>query len=350
MARLSSIPRRVLNRLRYYEKTLVERFRLWQASRVLSGRPLVTLGDDQCCAVVLLKNGTYFLPELLRHHRAIGVAHFVVIDTGSTDGSQALLAGEADVTVIDSRLPVARYEVLMRALLPRRHVRGGWLLIVDTDEMFDPPPGCGGRIGPLLRYLGAQGHTALLAHCLDMFSDAPVSVSKGWSYAEALQRLTQYSLGALEPVAYHTPEFELHHFVKDNPTDGPQHFWRGGMRREVFGETPLLTRHNIIRNAPDIDVPRHVHGISGVSVSDVTASFRHYKFTGDYVARDRNQVAARVWNHGEDARRLKMYDEAGDFVIRSATQQTYRGVEALLDEGFIKTSERFQAFVKADRA
>lgn len=341
--------RRIAGALQRRYRDLAERWNLWRASRVLSGKAKVVLAGDECCAVILVKNGVYFLPELLAHHRAIGIRHFLAIDNGSTDGTQALLAVEPDVTVVENRLPVAEYEMLMRSILPRRHVRGGWFLVVDTDEMFDPPPGCGGQIGPLLRYLSAQGHTALLAHALDMFSDAPAVVTAGWSYAEALRRLTLYSLGGLERVDYHDPTFVLNSYLKDNPTDGPQHFWRGGMRRTVFGELPLLTRHNLVRNAPGVAPPGHVHAQSGVRVSDVTASFRHYKFTGDYIARDKAQVAARIWQHGEDARRLALYEAQGEFAISVPDQRTYRGVEALLDEGFIQTSAKFGEFLARDR-
>lgn len=337
--------RRIAGGLRRRAGDQAARRALRRASRVLSGRSAVQLADDECCAVVLLKNGVYFLPELLAHHRSIGVRHFLVIDNGSTDGTQGLLESERDVTVVENRLPVAEYEVLIRSLVPRDHVQGGWFLVVDSDEMFDPPPGCGGKIRPLLRYLEAQGHTSMLAHALDMFSDAPAAVTAGWSYPEALQNLTLHSLGGLERIAYHDPDFVLSYYLKHNPTDGSQHFWRGGVRREVFGETPLLTRHNLVRNAPGVALPGHVHALSGVHVSDVTASFRHYKFTGDYIARDRAQVAAKVWQHGEDARRVVLYDRPGGFAISSPTQKTYAGVEALLAEGFIQTSVKFQDFL-----
>lgn len=312
---------------------------------MLSGPDRVQLADDGCCAVVLMKDGAYFLKGLLAHHRAIGVTHFLVVDNGSTDGGPQQLANEPDVTVLENRLPVAEFEVLMRSLLPRRFVQGGWFLIVDTDEMFDPPPGCEGRIRPLLRYMLASGHTALLAHALDMFGDAKAEVTAQWSYSEAVERLCLYSLGQLDRIDYRDPDFELAYFLKDNRTDVAMHFWQGGMRREVFGENPLLTRHNIVQNLPGVAPPGHVHVVSNVVVADVTASFRHYKFTGDYIARDMQQVRKGVWRHGEDAKRVALYDQPGGFAITTPTQKRYRGVDALLEEGFLQTSDRFMDFV-----
>ena len=341
---------RVAHSLKWRVRAFGKQRALWRATSVRSGRHPVQLAEDECCAVTLLKNGAYFLPELLAHHRAIGVSHFLVIDNGSTDGTVELLAAEPDVTVIENRLPVAQYEVLLRSVLPRRFVRGGWFLTVDSDEMFDPPPGCGGSVRPLLRYLAENRYTALLAHALDMFSDAPAEVTAGWDYAEVLDRLCLYSLGHLARIDYRDPTFELCFFLKDNQTDAPMHFWQGGMRNEIFGERPLLTRHNIIRNAPGVGTHAHVHAVSDVRVADVTASFRHYKFSGDYMGRDRRQMAERVWLHGEDVRRVALYDRNEGFAITTPTQRVYRGVEALLDEGFIQTSPRFQAFVERERS
>lgn len=348
MTGLIGLPRRILGSVRWRWRNLVSRVRFRRATRLVSGNPRVRLADDECCAVLLMKDGAWYIPELLAHHRAIGVTHFLVIDNGSSDETQSLLAREPDVTVIENRLPVGEYEVLMRSRLPRRFVTGGWFLVVDSDEMFDPPPGCGGRIGPLLRYMDSEGQTAMLAHALDMFSREPATVTAGWSFAEAIARLDRYSLGQLQRIDYHDPGFPLYDYVKDNVLCGPQHFWRGGMRLEVFGEAPILTRHNLIRNAPGVAPPGHVHAVSKVRVSEVTAAFRHYKFAGDYIARDRKQVAARIWAHGEDAQRTKLYDRPGGFAIGTSTDREYLGSDDLLDAGFIQTSEKFRDFVSRD--
>lgn len=222
------IPRRILGSVRRRSRNLVDQVRVWRATRLVSGNPRVRLSDDECCAVMLMKDGAWYIPELLAHHRAIGVTHFLVIDNGSSDGTQSLLAGEPDVTVVENRLPAGEHEVLMRSRLPRRFVTGGWFLVVDSDEMFDPPPGCGGRVGPLLRYMESEGQTAMLAHALDMFSGEPATVTAGWTFAEAIERLDCYSLGQLQRIDYQDPGFVLHHYVKDNILYGPQHFWRGG--------------------------------------------------------------------------------------------------------------------------
>jgi hypothetical protein len=332
------------NRLR----TAKKRAALWRATTLLHGPNLVLLSDDECCVVTLVKNGAFYLPELLAHHRAIGAKHFLFIDNGSSDKTVELAASQRDVTLVENKLPVAEFEVLMRSLLPRRFVRGGWFVFVDSDEMYDPPPGCKGKIKPLLRYMNARGYTAALGHCLDMFSDEPANVTACWSYAEALRNCALYSLAKLQRIDYHDPGFYLSYFLKGNRTDAPLNYWRGGMRCEVFGEEPLLTRHNVVRNAPSIVPLSQVHTASGVYVADVTASFRHYKFAGDYIGRDRIQVSQRVWAHGEDTQRLARYDQKGTFSISTRSQQTYRGVAALAEEGFIQRSERFDVFLARD--
>jgi len=39
------------------------------------------------------------LPYFLDHYRKMGVAHFIIVDNGSTDGSAEFLAGKPDVSL-----------------------------------------------------------------------------------------------------------------------------------------------------------------------------------------------------------------------------------------------------------
>jgi hypothetical protein len=50
-------------------------------------------------AFLTVRNEALRLPSTRRHHRALGVDRFFVVDNGSTDGTLDLLANETDVHV-----------------------------------------------------------------------------------------------------------------------------------------------------------------------------------------------------------------------------------------------------------
>jgi hypothetical protein len=53
----------------------------------------------------VVRNEALRLPATLRHHCAIGVQRFFVLDNGSTDGTLDLLANEPDVDVFATADP-----------------------------------------------------------------------------------------------------------------------------------------------------------------------------------------------------------------------------------------------------
>lgn len=293
--------------------------------------------------VCLLRNGAYYLDALLRHHRSIGVSHFVFIDNGSEDDTVARLSAEPDVTVISNPLPVARYESLMRVNTARRCVRGGWFLFADSDELMEMPHGEGRSIRDYVRYCDRHGYTAVVGQCLDLVSDRPLSETREWSYERAIREFTLYSLASMDEFDYHSASIDYAWFLQPNRVSNPAIRFRfGGLRRELFGEYCGLTNHRLVKNSKDIWIYSHPHCSTYVTCADFTLLLRHYKFAGHYLQRELRQVSEKVWDHGEDVARLAVVND-GDFVFKARNMHRFTGTARLLEQGFLTGSAQFLA-------
>lgn len=282
------------------------------ASRYLSGPRKIKLKEDEVALVCMLKDGSYYLDELLDHHRGIGIGHFLFIDNGSEDDTVAKLAAQPDVTVISNRLPVRIYESLLRADIARRFIKGGWLLFVDSDELMDMPRGAGRSIQDYAGYCNEYGYDAVVGQCLDLFSPYPLAQTEGWSYRRSIPAFDCYSLRCIDEFDYHDRTVGFAWFLQSNTVSNPDIRLKfGGIRCELFGENCALTNHRMVKNARHIRLYSHPHCSSDVHCADFTLLLRHYKFAGCYIERERQQVRNRVWDHGEDRSRLAVLDDPG---------------------------------------
>ncbi|MDZ4134755.1 MAG: glycosyltransferase family 2 protein [Paracoccaceae bacterium] len=323
----------------------------WQvrrASHLQHGPARVTLGAGDCAVVSLMKDAEYFVDVFIRHHLALGAAHIVIIDNGSSDRTVEIARGFDQVTVVQNPLPARQYECRLRAGVARQVVSGGWLLFVDSDELFEVPC-AGARSAPLPRlisYLDQHGYTAMVTQMLDLFAPAPYAQTRAWPYPAAIDAMRSYSLNQITAVPYHDRDsIGFNWFLRGNICDNARVLLQsGGLRREIFGEACFLSKHSLVRNAPGIDPMPHPHCAAGVTVADVTGVLRHYKFSGAYLDRDRRSVEAGTWDHAEDRRRLERAGCRDDFAINCAEPQDYCGTETLVDQGFLTASPRYRAY------
>lgn len=314
------------------------------ASRHVSGPRRITLHDGEVALVCMLKNGSYYLDALLDHHRSIGVRNFLFIDNGSDDDTISRLSAHRDVTVISNKLPVAIYESSLRAQIARRVIRGGWFLFVDSDELVEMPNGEGRRISDYTGYCNDNGYDVVVGQVLDMFSAHPLSETVSWSYEESIKDFDRFSLRDIVEFDYHDEEnVAFSWFLKSNTVSNRDiRIKFGGIRREVFGEYCALTVHRLVKNDLRIGLYTHPHCSSNVRCADFTMLVRHFKFAGPYLARERQQLVDRTWQHGENQQRLAVIKDHA-FTITGKEERRYAGTSQLVIDGFLACSERFQS-------
>ena len=303
--------------------------------------------EGDVLAIVLVRNGSYYMDAFFEYYRALGIKHFAFIDNGSTDGTIDRIKSEPGTTLDQSVLPLAGYEDLLRQYPAQTYGRDRWCLYVDMDEVFDFEGRQQIGLPGLIKYLEGQGATALVGQMLEMFPKGPLNAVSDLSYANALDEFAYFDISAVRKLDYHSPEIPFAALLAGNtiPSQAIQ-FYFGGVRGKVFGENCCLTKHPLIYNGAEVTPAPHPHLSMGVRCADITGVIKHYKFAGDTAARDAASLASGDLAHGEDAARAAVLSKAPDVSLFSLEARRWNRVELLVRAGLLISSERYAAYIK----
>ena len=339
-------PLHILRRLRARRAERRRRARFAASLRHLHGPAALDTDPDDVIAIVLVRDGAYYLDAFLDHYRAIGIRHFAVIDNGSTDGTIDRLRAEPGVVIDQSTLPLAEYEDLLRAHPAQTYGADRWCLYVDMDEMLDFPGRTTHGIAALTGYMRARGQTAMVAQMLEMFPKAPLSQVADMPFDAVLRQFLYFDISTLDRHDYHSDAIPFSALLKDNAVTNPDiPFLFGGVRGKVFGEACCLTKHPLIFNGPQVTPAPHPHLSMGVVCSDMTVVLKHYKFAGNALARDAATLRSGAVDHGEDAARARVMRGSPDVSLFSLEARRWNRVELLYRAGFLQGSDAFDAFL-----
>lgn len=116
------------------------------------------------------------LPFFLDYYRKLGVAHFLIVDNESTDGSRDYLAGQPDVSLwtTEASYKRARFGMDWMNWLLYKYGTGHWCVTVDADE-FLVYPFCDTRpLQALTDWLSASSIKSFGTMMLDMYPKGPI--------------------------------------------------------------------------------------------------------------------------------------------------------------------------------
>ena len=85
------------------------RARFARSVQHLHGPAQLNTDPDDVIAIVLVRDGSYYLGAFFDHYRAMGITHFVFFDNGSTDDTIARIKAQPDTVIDHSPLPLAQY-------------------------------------------------------------------------------------------------------------------------------------------------------------------------------------------------------------------------------------------------
>lgn len=118
-----------------------------------------------------VRNEALRLPFFLKHYRDLGVSHFLIVDNGSNDGTDAYLKEQPDVSLWSTKgsYKDSHFGVDWMALLRIRFAHGHWCLTVDADEILIYPNWDTRPLRKLTDWLDRCSVPALGAMMLEMY-------------------------------------------------------------------------------------------------------------------------------------------------------------------------------------
>jgi hypothetical protein len=243
------------------------------AAKQVHGPAILDVGADQ--AVMLVTQWRLSdLSAFFAHYRGLGVEHFVFFGAHAPPEALERIKKEPCTIIVENGLHVAAPEDHVLRYLTEKYGENRWCLTVKTDELleFDGQVALG--LSGLIRYLNAQGASALMAHRLDMFP-------KG-----ALGQLAQMDLDKKVAECVY---FDFSNLRKLDDLTG--YIDANGDPASVY---PLVF------NRGDVVIPPAPSGPSGAHCADVTAALKSYS-SATQIGADRPEaqlfsLAARRWN------------------------------------------------------
>lgn len=326
--------------------------RLKTSLRQIHGPRQFDLGRDDVVVVALVKDGAFYLDAFFDHYRALGARHFVFIDNGSRDRTVARIKSEEGTVILRSTLLVKAYESEFRRQGAQSFARNHWVLYADVDELFEFEGRDALGLSGLVRYMTAQGYTALMAQMLDMFPRGSIQSYARANYAKAIAEYRYYDLTQIVRYDYDAYDaIAFSYFMRTNTTSNDDlKFMFGGVRKKLFGEMCCLTKHPLVF-VDDTTWPNpHPHVAGHVRVADFSAVIKHYKFTDDPFARDLQTLRHGTLTHGENKLRLEVIAATPDISFYSDAAQEWAGVDTLYEQGFLIRSPVFGRFVADEQA
>jgi glycosyltransferase involved in cell wall biosynthesis len=315
------------------------------AFRHISGPTFFELGEEEVVCVILGKDIEYYLPYLIAWHQGLGVGKFIYVDNASTDRSLDIAAEHENIIAVRCTAPYKAYQRHIRYYGASLFCRGGWRLVVDADELFDYPGSDRMPIEALTARLNRTGQTAVVSQMLDMVPRESLTALGPLGFEDSVARFCWYDLSAVQKLDYHDDNiYDLSWFFQKNEiTNEDIKVYTGGIRGLHFGERCLLTKHPLYKPGPGV-MPFHPHVTSGVRCAEFSGVLRHYKFAGDFIARETERVEKdNMYTHNEAELRVDKFTRDPDFKLYRDSCAQYGAVVDLLDNGFLVMSDTMRA-------
>ncbi|HMD60199.1 MAG TPA: glycosyltransferase family 2 protein [Opitutaceae bacterium] len=314
--------------------------RLRAEIRHIHGPRDIPCGPDELIVISVVRNGERYIDQYIEHHLSLGARHMVFLDNGSTDNTVRAASRHGRVTVLQSWLPYAKYENVMKTYLARRFSRHRWNLCCDIDELFDYPFSDRVSLAGLLSYLDARGFTAVVTQLLDLFSDCPLSRLNDDDATPLDVAYPYYDLSGLVATDYEWSRLS-NEAVK-------MHF--GGIRRILFGTENGLTKAALVFVRKDIRIFEGWHHAVNALVADFTCVLRHYPFTSAFYEKVREAAATGRYGELTTDEYRKYWGVLAanpDLSLYLPTARRYSGTDRLIEEGFLVVSPEFREWAQS---
>ncbi|MEM6371422.1 MAG: glycosyltransferase family 2 protein [Pseudomonadota bacterium] len=266
---------------------------LWRSWR--SRHQLTNLTDrtdrtprDGVVVVMTVRNEMTRLAHFLQYYRDLGVAHFLIVDNDSDDGTGAFLAEQADVSLWHSAYSyrAARFGVDWTTWLQMTFCAGRWTLVVDADELMVFAHHDTRDLPALTQFLDQQNRDVFGCLMLDLYPRDAVGVQRFEPGGNPLDVLNWFDPGPYRARRQHPV----------------QNLWvQGGARERVFfgddpDRSPTLNKIPLVKwrrsfayvnSSHSALPPRLNHGYDGPGDPAPCGVLLHTKFLPEVVDKAR---------------------------------------------------------------
>jgi hypothetical protein len=322
----------------------------------VQGAEEIPYKKDELVVLCLVRDGEPWARTFIEHYFSLGAKHIVFLDNDSTDDTVSVASEYDDVTVLRTKLPFGSGvvegtagETLMRRYLIERFGRNRWSLCVDIDELFDYPYSDIIALDSLLGYLNSNSYTAVTAQMLDMFPER-LSVNSTEEIGREFKK--EYRFYDISEIDRSKPKKDRRSNIIES--DEIAIAVRGGIRDNVFGYKPLLTKYPLLFYDGTVE-HMGVHSIRNARVADLTCVLFHYKFYAfalqDYWYK---AIEHKKWWGISPLlkRRYKQYMEVleknPELQLKLESSREKASVNDLLENGFLVSSEDYISWVNAE--
>lgn len=312
----------------------------------LYGPKRIRLSRNEAVVTCLVKNGEFYIESFIRHYSQMGFRHIFFLDNGSSDQTISIAKRHKNVSVCQCNLPVDKNQGLFKKYLAQKSAEGGWCLDADIDEFFDYPFSDVIGLREFLEYLNRKQYTAVITQLLDMFSDRPVShLAK--KQEENLKAVYQYyDISEVTRTDYRVSKIVAMYGHENQISNGNAALISGGIRKTLYGNDCLLTKHSLFLPGKGLELFPHVHFVNNARLADVSCVMHHYKLTSnalDIALQNKERFSA---NSNGYADFIDVIIKKPDYQIKQNTAVKYGSVNGLVESGFLFMSEEYREYVR----
>ena len=310
------------------------------------GPKRIPLSSNEAVVTCVLKNGEFYMEQFISHYSQMGFRHIFFLDNGSTDQTISIARKHKNVSVCESSLPIDAHQGAFKKYLAQKSAEGGWCLDADIDEFFDYPFSDVIDLRGFLEYLNEKHYTAVMTQLLDMFPDKPVShLTK--KQEEDLKAVSEYyDISNVTKTKYHESGSLAGYGRGNEVSNGNAALYFGGIRKTLYGNNCLLTKHSLFSLRGGVEFFPHVHFVNNARLADVSGLMHHYKLASNALENALQNKEKFLGTSKGYSDFINFLTNKPDYLLKQKTAVKFRSVNDLVESGFLFMSKEYREYVK----
>ncbi|WP_257287524.1 glycosyltransferase family 2 protein [Endozoicomonas sp. SESOKO2] len=263
----------------------------------------IAIEKAKVLGIIVGKNEQEFLPNLLSHHRKIGVEHFLFVDNSSSDNSIDYMLEQDDVSVFVATqdYKFSRFGVNWQETLCSHYCLGKWTLIIDSDELFVFDNFEEQSIQELVAKADHEHATAILSPMVDFYPKGSLDtadITESRPFYETCNYFdTVESMKVLDQANY-------------GPFSNSK-VYSAGVRERIFGKynaypqpNYLNQKYNLLKYNPGMNLIEGLHFMVGHKIFSKQCGIMHFKYHSKFHTKIVREIkSGQHWNNGAEYRR-----------------------------------------------